>query len=454
MYSTKAQLESYILKDDTKVVERFFTVPLDYNKPDEKKIRIFARNMIPIKKIGSVEKTANLPYLVYLQGGPGFEVGMASARVLAAQIHERGYQTLWLDQRGTGLSTPVSEELLGGKTDQEKADYLKHFRADNIVRDCEYIRETLLSDKEDEDDKKWTIFGQSFGGFCALTYLSFFPAGLKEVFLTGGLAPIVNHPDVVYAKTIERVIKRNGVYYAKYPQDIKRVRNILSYLDGFSDGVTLPDGGRLIASRWLQMGIKFGGQNGIDEVHELVFRASEELEQYGKFSRKLLQSVQGASSLDGNPIYALLHEAIYCQGQASNWSAARIINNDKRFSWSHVRQLSESDPIFFTGEMIFPDMFETHPALRSFKGTAEILASYKDWGPLYDEDQLARNKVKVTAASYYDDMYVDFDLAQQTAAKVRGTEQFITNQIFHDGLRMHTKEVLDKLFDISKRQAF
>ena len=47
---------------------------------------------------------------------------------------------------------------------------------------------------------------------------------------------------------------------------------------------------------------------------ELVFRASEELEQYGKLSRKLLQSVQGASSLDGNPIYALLHEAIYCQG--------------------------------------------------------------------------------------------------------------------------------------------
>ena len=41
-------------------------------------------------------------------------------------------KTLWLDQRGTGLSTPVSEELLEGKTDQEKADYLKHFRADNI----------------------------------------------------------------------------------------------------------------------------------------------------------------------------------------------------------------------------------------------------------------------------------------------------------------------------------
>ena len=53
---------------------------------------------------------------------------------------------------------------------------------------------------------------------------------------------------------------------------------------------------------------------------------------------------------------------------------------------------------------------------------------------------------------YYDDMYVDFDLAQETAAKVANTEQFITNQMFHDGLRQHTKEVVGKLFEISKRE--
>lgn len=29
-------------------------------------------------------------------------------------------------------------------------------------------------------------------------------------------------------------------------------------------------------------------------------------------------------SWDTNPLYALLHEAIYCQGAASNWSAHRI----------------------------------------------------------------------------------------------------------------------------------
>ena len=49
-------------------------------------------------------------------------------------------------------------------------------------------------------------------------------------------------------------------------------------------------------------------------------------------------------------------------------------------------------------------------------------------------------------------MYVDFDLAQETARKVRGTEQFITNQMFHDGLRLHAKEVLGKLFEVSKRE--
>lgn len=48
------------------------------------------------------------------------------------QVYNKGYQILWLDQRGTGLSTVVSAETLEGKNDTEKATYLKHFRADNI----------------------------------------------------------------------------------------------------------------------------------------------------------------------------------------------------------------------------------------------------------------------------------------------------------------------------------
>lgn len=48
---------------------------------------------------------------------------------------------LLLDQRGTGRSTPANRQTLplrGGPAEQ--ADYLTHFRADSIVRDCEAIR--------------------------------------------------------------------------------------------------------------------------------------------------------------------------------------------------------------------------------------------------------------------------------------------------------------------------
>lgn len=34
------------------------------------------------------------------------------------------------------------------------------------MRDCEAIRKVLL------DNEKWTVVGQSFGGFCATAYLS------------------------------------------------------------------------------------------------------------------------------------------------------------------------------------------------------------------------------------------------------------------------------------------
>lgn len=35
-----------------------------------------------------------------------------------------------------------------------------------VVRDCEAIRKVLVG------DGKWTVVGQSYGGFCATTYLS------------------------------------------------------------------------------------------------------------------------------------------------------------------------------------------------------------------------------------------------------------------------------------------
>lgn len=48
--------------------------------------------------------------------------------------------------------------------------------------------------------------------------------------------------------------------------------------------------------------------------------------------------------------------------------------------------------------------------------------------------------------------YVDFNFAQDTASKIKGTEQYITNQLFHDGIRDDSKDVMKRLFQLSKRE--
>ena len=44
-----------------------FAVPLDHARPDGQQIQIFAREVVAVGKA-----TADLPWLVYFQGGPGF----------------------------------------------------------------------------------------------------------------------------------------------------------------------------------------------------------------------------------------------------------------------------------------------------------------------------------------------------------------------------------------------
>ncbi len=104
---------------------------------------------------------------------------------------------LLLDQRGTGRSTPVGS-VIPGDTPEAQAEYLTHFRADSIVRDAELIRRELGVDR-------WSVLGQSFGGFTSMTYLSIAPEGLREAFITGGLSPIGRPVDDIYGATYRRL---------------------------------------------------------------------------------------------------------------------------------------------------------------------------------------------------------------------------------------------------------
>jgi hypothetical protein len=211
--------------------------------------------------------------------------------------------------------------------------------------------------------------------------------------------PLVSSPDKVYEKTFARILKRNDVYYGKYPADVQRVQNIIKHLN--SNKVKLPNGGILSPRRFLQLGLAFGGSGGYDTVHEIVLHASQNLELLGKLSYSTLNSVQTQQGFDTNVIYAILHEAIYCQGKASNWSAERIRMSSqyqKDFDWSGNTRVN------FTGETVHPFMFDDYSELVPLKGAAEILAKYENWGPLYDVETLKRNTVPVAGVSYFDDM--------------------------------------------------
>ena len=101
----------------------------------------------------------------------------------------KDFRVLLLDQRGTGLSTPVTAQSLRGLSAKDQAAYLRRFRADDIVRDAEAIRKRMIG------DRRWTILGQSYGGFCAMRYLSASPEGLEGALITGGIPPLTGGAD-------------------------------------------------------------------------------------------------------------------------------------------------------------------------------------------------------------------------------------------------------------------
>jgi hypothetical protein len=144
-----------------KVSELLFEVPRDYSNPERGTLKLFGRSVskyekpaAPLSEEESRKKSCK-PWMVYLQGGPGFGCQPPQDFPMTATILEKGYQMLYLDQRGTGLSTPVSATTLALQGDiHRQADYLKLFRADSIVKDCEAVRKTLTEDYP-SDLKRW-----------------------------------------------------------------------------------------------------------------------------------------------------------------------------------------------------------------------------------------------------------------------------------------------------------
>lgn len=398
------------------LTEREHRVPLDHARPDGPWISVFTREVADPDGL-------DRPYLVFLQGGPGFEATRPTSppsgwirRALAE------YRVLLLDQRGTGRSSPVGERI-PGESAWEQAAYLAHFRADSIVADCEWIRREL-------DVERWTVLGQSFGGFTSLTYLSFAPEGLAAALITGGLSPVGRPVDDIYGATYGRVLEANRRYFDRYPGDRERVRAIHERLD--AEDVRLPSGDRLTVRRFRQLGMKLGDSAGFEYLHHVLELPVD--------SPAFLHDAEDAVRWTRNPLYATLHESSYADGVPTRWSAHRLLPDE----------IASTEA--FTAEHVFPWMWEEYGGLRAHRDAAMVLAEH-EWPRLYDAGALAANEVPVAATIYVDDVYVERAYAEETAALVRGLRPWITNEYAHNGLRADGERVVGRLIDLVKGRA-
>ncbi|WP_329173979.1 alpha/beta fold hydrolase [Streptomyces sp. NBC_01477] len=420
----------------TIVTDHRLQVPLDHTAPGGEHIEVFVREVV------AADKDADRrPWLLYLQGGPGNRSPRPLGRDgwLARALDD--YRVLLLDQRGTGLSTPANRQTLPARGDAAaQAEYLSHFRADAIVRDCELIRRRLLG-----IDEPWSVLGQSFGGFCAVTYLSFAPQALSEVLITGGLPGLRATPEGVYRAAYPRIRRKNAAHYARYPEDVAAVRDIVRHLR--DRPATLPGGGVLTPRAFQALGLMLGSGTGSHTLHYLIEDAFVTGPAGRLLSDSFLAEAQGHLSFAGGPLYAVLHEATYGQksvsAQGTRWAAESVRGEFPDFDADAA--LDGEGPVLFTGETIHPWMFETDPALAPLRETAELLAQREQWPDLYDPDRLARNEVPVAAAVYHDDMYVDTADSLATARAIRGLRTWVTDEYEHDGLRVSGGRVLDRL---------
>lgn len=397
--------------------EHRFELPLDYSQPEGRKINVFGREIVAAGR-----ENDKLPWMIYFQGGPGFAgnrpYGKGGWMAKALDRH----RIFMLDQRGTGLSTPVSKQTLARfKTAEEQAEWLTHFRADNIVRDSEAIRKILAG-----PDEKWSALGQSYGGFCIMTYLSLAPAGLKECLIFGGVPSMTRHVDDVYRATHRFCEDKTKAYYERYPQDVEHVAKIVDMVR--SAPVKLPSGEILSVRRLQIVGMELGFTRGPEALHYLFEQAIVEGANGPELSYSFLRAMENILSFGSNPIFAILHESIYTQGFSSRWSAERM-----RKEYPQYDDLSRR-PFLFCGEMIGPWMLEEFDQLKPLKAAAEILAAKEDWPALYDTAQLAKNTVPTVCAVYHDDMFVNCEFSLETVKATANMRAWVTNEYEHCGI--------------------
>jgi len=411
------------------VREHRVAVPVDWADPHRfGSIEVFARELVDPARAAE-----DLPLLLFLQGGPGGagpRPSPASGWWLTAL---RTHRLVLLDQRGTGRSSRIDGRTIAAFDDPATAaDYLACFRQDAIVEDAEQLRRTVFG------GRRWSTLGQSYGGFLTLAYLSTHPEALDACYVTGGLAGLTATAQDVYARTFPRQASRVAQLARAFPDDVEVLARVADEAAG--GRLLAPDGSAVSAARVQLLGMPLGMSTGQDELHWLLDTA---LDDDGRVASGFAAELVHRTGFDTNPLYVVLQEAIYHQGErAPGWAAADEAARQPAFD-------PAARPLGLLGEAFLPWVYDEIAALRPFRAAAHQLAARTWWPALYDPVVLAANDVPVAAVQYVEDPYVYLDLALETAAAVGSTQVWVTNEYLHDGLRVHGDVILPRLMDLA-----
>ncbi|MFT4147393.1 MAG: alpha/beta fold hydrolase [Micrococcaceae bacterium] len=441
----------YTLRFDVAIKDHYLHVPLDYNNPHGSEITIFAREFVDPNK-----KDQDLPYLLFLQGGPGFK-GDRPALVygwLKEALKE--FRVIILDQRGTGLSVPLNRQTLETIGEPEsQAAFLTYFRADSIVKDAEEFRKYF-------NQEKWTTLGQSYGGFITFTYLSLFPESLQRCLVAGGTPPIYHDCLTVYHRALYSTALANKKYFEMYPRDQQILNEIRDHLAEHEE--FLPNGDPLTTERIQLIGNLLGTTYRVHNLHYLLQETFVQAKGGRRLSDTFLSNIAELICFAPHPLYILMHETIYAQGKASLTNAKQAIWGLKHYGFQgEMRKDSKDLSADFTptaenvqlvGEIYQPWLYRQDSALKPLKDTfyqLENLSRNYEWSPLYNRKKLANNQVPLACIVYEHDVFVDKELSLATLEKVHSAKVWVSDEYQHDGLRVDGEKIFKRLLEMTQK---
>lgn len=153
--------------------------------------------------------------VVFFNGGPASD---SHGSDLSDVPQSKDFSLIYMDQRGTGCSTPFPSDV------NEKTLWrLKNYASRGIVADAEATRAELL-----DANTKWKIFGQSFGGLIVHRYITAAPEGVRSA-NAHGLSIMADADEWLKLRLLSQ--KRVLVEYLKeYPGDEKLLRTAQSLI--------------------------------------------------------------------------------------------------------------------------------------------------------------------------------------------------------------------------------